>query len=282
LDVLDNAMDTLTTVTNDKVVAILHNHTDEYKYITQGAAIAKFYPLKHEHVLVTHSSGIGRSSHNAPIIEYQQDSPRIDSMNQNADQDSLDSKCITEIMSIARRQLEFNTSQMLGDEEYKSSFVQMLNKHTEAFVEHDNKIGLCMVSPHKIKLKEGAIPSRSIQYRYHPEVKRLLKEQLDMMLEEKIVEINPHILFSSPLVAVKKNCKKSHKHLHDPAAPTVIRPCLDLRLVNAQISFGQGWPVPSVQSVIDTVAEHRARVFSTIDCRHGEVTRIGIELLLLY
>lgn len=223
---------TISTTQTGQVPIMVHNRSNTTSHITQGTLIATFSPV-----------------HEDDIIS--------DDMTSNIDGTPYASE----------DKIKFNI-EITDDDKYKKQLSQMLQKHHKAFMKEGDMLGVCKLPPMQIKLKPNAEPKHFSQYRYHPEVRRRMQQKIDEMLQQGIIEISSHITWISPLVPVRKGIKKSRKHLQKQSDKFEIRPIIDLRGLNSNCVYGK-WSIPSVQSVIDAIAEKKGQIFSVLDLKQG-------------
>ena len=105
----------------------------------------------------------------------------------------------------------------------------------------------------KIDLIEGAKPFSSAPYEKSPADRRLIAQQIEEMLELKVIRRAESTPFASPVFTVKKR---------DGGSRFVI----DYRKLNA-ITKDERWPLPNIQSILDVLKG--ANWFSTLDLKSG-------------
>ena len=76
-------------------------------------------------------------------------------------------------------------------------------------MDKQKNLGFCNVLEHKIMLKPGAEYMDCQQFRYPPKIQEQLDKQIDYLLNQGVISKNKDVLFCSPLLAIRKNCKKS-------------------------------------------------------------------------
>ena len=252
-----SVLDTASTVQANRVPIMIHNPTLSAIQINKGTTIASFSTLSQEDIpddpcianlqsgQSTTGSHTKQSTHNA-----------------NGQPHATPSQSEHDPLS------EFNFSQTMGNTSYQNKIKRVIHNNLDAFMTKDSPMGLCKHSPMQIRLKPGAEPKHFTQYRYHPHIRDQMQIKINDMLKHKIIEKSDELTWVSPLLGVKKGFKKSHKHLHKDNKQYDIRPVIDLRGLNAQCLYHKN-PIPSIQSVIDVIAERKAQVFSILDCRSG-------------
>ena len=293
LQVIDIAV----TCCGNGVPLLLQNTSEDCIEIKSNTVMATFEPLNEKNCMKidgtthAHSTCIGsttRNTHNMHNVHSQfnefstADGQRCEDNGMAALGDTRSSgndetELHTEQGQVCDEQLEFNLDKSDCTPEQKKRLETLLLKHQSAFVTPNGKLGYCPYMKHKIHIKENAVPVCKMPYRYPPHVKKCLDKQLDYLLKQGVIEENPDILYSSPLLAVKKSVKKSRKHLQKKAtSPASYRLVLDLRSVNAN-SLVTPWQIPSLGSILDVLAENRQiQYFSTLDLRSG-YWQLGLE-----
>jgi O-acetyl-ADP-ribose deacetylase (regulator of RNase III)/transposase InsO family protein len=100
-----------------------------------------------------------------------------------------------------------------------------------------------------------ALPVRSRCFRYSPEQKKVLKQQVQELLDADIIEPSDSP-WSSQVLLVKK------KGSNEP------RFCVDYRRVN-ELSRLTSYPLPTMDSILDNMAAAQPACYSTIDLKSG-------------
>ncbi len=242
-------LDSTSTVQADKIPVVVHNPTKHAISITKGTTVASFQPISNSDVMEDDR-------------HYEEN---VQEHNANSGGQSNTSGQSTEVGNTSSK---FNLSETSGSMVFRKQLLQMLESNKNAFMEKGDKLGLCKHSPMRIKLKPGAEQKHFSQYRYHPEVRRQMREKIEELLKHGVIEKSNDITWVSPLLGVKKGVKRSRKHLQDCSKPFEIRPVIDLRGLNTQCLYSRT-PIPSVQSVMDAIAETKSSVFSVLDLSSG-------------
>ena len=138
------------------------------------------------------------------------------------------------------------------DPQIRAQFAQLLRTFSDVFSKSEWNIGECDLVQHKIDLYPGPKPVKLFTRRMPMHFKKDLRQNIDKILEHKL--ITPcHIPYSSPAMLVpKKNGK-----------PRLV---IDYRQLNKQ-TVKSCWPMPSVENNFDTL--EGSCYFSTIDMSWG-------------
>uniref|UniRef100_A0A1Y1K1B2 Reverse transcriptase domain-containing protein n=3 Tax=Photinus pyralis TaxID=7054 RepID=A0A1Y1K1B2_PHOPY len=129
----------------------------------------------------------------------------------------------------------------------------ILNKFLETELEHfKNSPGRTAAITHTITVKPEAEPCKQRYYPRNPAIQAIINEEVDKMLEDKVIEPS-RSPWSSPIVLVKKPSGK-------------YRFCIDYRQVN-QRTVKDAYPLPQVQGILHRLRE--ARYISTLDLKNG-------------
>ncbi len=242
------------TTQMDTVPVMLTNNNVTTTHLTAGTLIATFTPIQEDDVLSCSANASCSSPDNASSMDGRPD---------NAS--SMDGRHVH--TTNAHSDQSFNIA--IKDEPvYTSRLQHLLQRHDAAFMKEGDHLGAAKLPPMHIKLKPGAEPKHFSQYRYHPEVRQRMQAKIDQMLQQGIIEVSSHITWVSPLIPIKKGLKRSRRHLQKPTDDFDIRPIIDLRGLNSACIYGR-WSIPSVQSVIDMIAERKGQIFSVLDLRQG-------------
>ena len=137
-------------------------------------------------------------------------------------------------------------------ESQKQKFKKLISKYRDVFAVDDSELGRTHIYEHKLRLKPGIRPPRPRLYRTNHQERKIIKEQIDMMLENDIIR-PAESPFSSPVLLVPKPDGTS-------------RFCSDLREMN-KILEEDTYPLPLISDVMDAVGSAKATVFSCLDLR---------------
>jgi hypothetical protein len=100
-----------------------------------------------------------------------------------------------------------------------------------------------------------ALPIRSRCFRYSPEQKKILKQQVQELLDADIIEPSDSPWSSQVLLVAKKDSKD-------------LRFAIVYRNLN-KVSRLTSYPLPTMDSIFDSLAASQASYFSNIDLRSG-------------
>jgi hypothetical protein len=100
-----------------------------------------------------------------------------------------------------------------------------------------------------------ALPVRSRCFRYSPEQKKILKQQVQELLDADIIEPSDSPWSSQVLLVAKKDSNE-------------LRFAIDYRNLN-KVSRLTSYPLPTMDSILDNMAAAQAAIFQTIDLRSG-------------
>ena len=147
------------------------------------------------------------------------------------------------------QQLKLEENPLLADRpDAKERVRQILRKHWKVFSSEARLIGETDLLEFEVELEPGAKPHRGKVRPLNPDMKKSLKDQLDLWVREGVAEevTSP---WASPMVPVAK-----------PNGGT--RWCVDYRKLNAS-TVADSYPLPNISENIDRLAG--SKVFSTLD-----------------
>lgn len=132
--------------------------------------------------------------------------------------------------------------------EQAAEVLRLLQEHPTLF--HDNP-SLCPLLCHDVDVK-GAPPIRQPPYRLNAEKREVLRQEVQRLLEQGLIEpsLSP---WASPVVMVPKSNGK-------------VRMCVDYRKVNA-VTVPDSFPLPRMDDIIDDLGQ--ARYVSKFDLLQG-------------
>ena len=113
--------------------------------------------------------------------------------------------------------------------------------------------GAFQVEPFKIELHPGTQPIFRGQYRYAPKEQQFIQDEVDKMLQQKVIRVSRSPC-SSPIVLAKKEGGKSKRF------------CNDFRALNEK-TIADKFPLPNVDDCLNVLAG--SQYFSTLDCQSG-------------
>ncbi|KAK9679865.1 Reverse transcriptase (RNA-dependent DNA polymerase) [Popillia japonica] len=135
-------------------------------------------------------------------------------------------------------------------DDQRRELLRALQEFPELF-EEGGAVATTATVRHTIRLKDET-PVRVPQYRYTPEKKRIIAEQVERMLAANVIRPS-HSSYSSPVVIVpKKNGEP--------------RFCVDFRRLNDR-THDEASPLPPIHEALRDLGA--ASVFSTLDLRNG-------------
>ena len=133
--------------------------------------------------------------------------------------------------------------------EQQSDLTQLLSEFSDVFSETPGKTTL---GEHNIAIQPDAQPIRCTPYRLNPEKSQFLRQELDNLLEQGIIEPSESP-WASPVVMV-------------PKADGSIGLCTDFRKVNA-VTVPDPFPLPRVDDLIDRIGN--AKYLTKLDMMRG-------------
>lgn len=116
----------------------------------------------------------------------------------------------------------------------------------------DSFLGRTNILEHKIELLDGAKPFYERPYLFGPELERKMRNELDRMIERKVIEPSKSSVASAVVPVIKPNGK--------------VRLCLDSRKVNA-ITKRDHFPLPLMKQLFARMP--KAKFFSIIDLKEA-------------
>ena len=132
-------------------------------------------------------------------------------------------------------------------------FVNLLYEFRDIFTHSAKDITECNVMECDLLLEDNAKPVRSRPYRLSDDMRKVVDEQLDELLETGMIAASDESQFASPIVIVKKR---------DGSA----RFCSDMRRLN-KVSKPLNHKLPLLKNIIDVTTRNKAGKLSIIDLR---------------
>ena len=138
-----------------------------------------------------------------------------------------------------------------GTEEEKRIIWELLESNRDLFGENVSHLGKAVGVEHKIDLKTDK-PIKLRSYKHSPKEKEIIREQVNEMLKNGIIE-ESQSSYSFPVVLVKKKNGK-------------LRFCIDYRKLN-DITIKDSHPLPVIGDTIQTMTQ--CKFFSSLDLLSG-------------
>lgn len=142
------------------------------------------------------------------------------------------------------RLVQFGPS-LSGEE--KSALQELVLEYSDLFVSCHQNLPTITLEEHRIELVAGAKPTRARQQRMAPEKMRILKDELDKLLEGGFIVQVRNTEWVSPVVIVPKKGGKW-------------RVCVNYRALN-QVTKKDRQPLPHIDELLDDVADHDRYTF---------------------
>ena len=140
--------------------------------------------------------------------------------------------------------------------------VELLYTYRDAFASEIHELPGVKGVEYEIKLKAGTQPTRKRQYRYSPELRQVIREELHKWEEAGIAEEGDAI-WSHPIVLVKK--RGPDGKITDPPR---YRVCLDLRDLNKTVIL-ESYPIPTFDNIVDCLGDPPPQYYSLMDAVSG-------------
>jgi hypothetical protein len=217
----------------DEVLVLLPTSTNALKTEWQGPALVTAVISDHSYRLALPNGSV-RKLHANLLRRYV---PRITSIGVVHQDDAEFGKVITypsQASDFETNVSSIDTTHLSPDQ--KSELLIVLRRNSSVF---NDKPGVCNVTQHEIKLREGVIPRPQRPYRIPESLKAEVQRQVSQLLEDgKIRESSSP--FAHPVVCVTKKTGE-------------VRLCTDLRYVNS-FTVVNNYPMPRVDELIYTVS----------------------------
>ena len=271
--------DTLATMADNKICVQLHNKSTFPVIMRKGRKLATFIPIAESECITlvpneltntpntqTNKEQTGTVHHFNSTSTRTNNPTNNDVACQTIEPSYIASTCPTG-HNLTHSQLPFDFTQSKCSSEELNQLKSILDDHTAAFIDSSGDIGRCTVGEHKVYLKPNIIPKASMPYRLAPDVKETIQKQIDRLLQMGILT-EMDSLWASPVVAVKKQRKKSQKHMYTRADKPEIRLCIDYRWLNA-CSLYQKISIPSISELIDVIGQKQPNYVSSLDLKQA-------------
>jgi len=138
-------------------------------------------------------------------------------------------------------------------EEQRQQLVQLLYRNRSVFAKELSDLPGCNLVTHRIETQGP--PVRSRPYRHSPAARQEISRQTKELLDQGIIS-ESFSLWQSPIILVAKKNSQTPRFV------------VDLRGLNSRtipISF----PLPTLETVLDTMADHHPSYFSALDLKSG-------------
>jgi len=136
--------------------------------------------------------------------------------------------------------------------EQQKQFDELINKYKEIFAEETNQLGRTNIVKHEIEVEPGARPLKQRFYKTGWTEKKFIKEEVERLLEEGIIQPSKSA-WASPVVLVKKSDGK-------------MRFCVDYRKLN-EVTKKDAYPIPRIDEMLEALGG--AKYFTTLDLASG-------------
>ena len=157
-----------------------------------------------------------------------------------------------ELVQIAEATLAAQVEQADITPSQKEKLLALLHSYVDIFVFGDQPVGVTGTYLHHINLKPGAQPVRCPPYRTNPKQRELLKEHIDRLKAQGIIQ-DSISQWSSPILLVPKKGNKT-------------RLVVDYRQVNKMIAIDH-FPLPRIQDSLQSLSD--PQIFSSLDLADG-------------
>ena len=171
---------------------------------------------------------------------------------------------------------KFDVSQSDLSSEQRAQLFQLLYQNKHLFVTDDNpSLGLTHLVEHKIHLKPDAQFKHQRPYRLTPDKRKVLRHQLDELLQQGIiapVTDQEDLPITSPVVLVTKHKQPSGLEPGTREASLAqFRFICDFRHLNSQTKDFH-YTIPDLQELTECLGENQPRFFSLIDIKSAFFT----------
>ena len=154
--------------------------------------------------------------------------------------------------AVASEPVKVDLSQSCLNLEQKQEVANLLQEFRDVFVGSDGIIGCTDMIEHHIRTEPGTHPIASKPYRVNYKNRRVIEEQVQEMLDQKIIRPSASP-WSAPVVLV-------------PKRDGTLRFCVDYRRLN-KITVLEQFPLPDIRQSLEIFGSKNARYFSTLDLK---------------
>lgn len=131
---------------------------------------------------------------------------------------------------------------------------EFLEKNRDLFSSSLKDIGKTSMYSHSVDTEPGKGPVRLPYYKVNPLQRKIIDEEVQKMLDNKIIR-ESNSIWHSPVVLVKKR-------------DDTYRFAVDYRQLN-RITLSIAHPLPTLETVFDCIGDSQAKFFSTLDMASG-------------
>ena len=225
------------TVLDKKAFCRILNPTDKVINIQPGKIIGSASPIDENN-----------------ISELQDPAPKVATVSEQNSKDSSDNKFLQDEYIKIAKDLGIDIENEKLENGQKEQLLELIGRYRSVFAKDASELGCAKGFVHKIDTGD-AKPQTQQPYRKSPKIAQFEGEHIEEMLKANIVEesISP---WQSPVVLVKKK------------TPGEYRFAVDYRKLN-KYTEPESFPVPQLESILDTIAASEAKFFSTLDLASG-------------
>ncbi|KAK3100025.1 hypothetical protein FSP39_013636 [Pinctada imbricata] len=146
--------------------------------------------------------------------------------------------------------LDFDLSDSDLTNEQKEDLLRFLTQYKDVFSTDLSQIGKTSLYKHKIDTVPGSKPVRKQFYRTSPVASQVIREHVNEMLQNDIIQPS-NSEWHSPVVLVKKKNGQT-------------RFACDYRALN-KITIPMSFPLPHIETVFDSIGDAKAQIFTNLD-----------------
>ncbi|XP_060602869.1 uncharacterized protein LOC132755945 [Ruditapes philippinarum] len=191
---------------------------------------------------------------NGDIFQIDETSNDLDT-NQNVSnlsngESAKSSKCANINVEEQSDTFKFDLSRCDLTQEQKFKMKEFLEKNRDLFSSSLKDIGKTSMYSHSVDTEPGKGPVRLPYYKVNPLQRKIIDEEVQKMLDNKIIR-ESNSIWHSPVVLVKKR-------------DDTYRFAVDYRQLN-RITLSIAHPLPTLETVFDCIGDSQAKFFSTLD-----------------